>query len=158
MTAAAAYTVGAMLLTFATLHIIAAAITAHSVAAHAASAETAAPSATFPSLNKADPNRLKAEAAAPEPHAIGFVVGMLFLFVLATLFSAGVLLAYTGTAKLLVAAVLLASALLGVARGVHDGKRRSKEAVKGTMNMYIRAYFIALFMFSIARLVLKTIS
>ena len=80
---AAAYTIGAMLLTFATLHIIAAAITAHSVAAHAASAETAAPSATFPSLNKADPNHLKAEAAAPEPHAIGFVVGMLFLFVLA---------------------------------------------------------------------------
>ena len=157
MIATAAYTVGAMLLAFATLHITAATIAAPSVAAPAASAEAAAPSATFPGLNKADPNYLKAETVAPERHAVGFVVGMLFLFVLATLFSAGVLLSYTGAARLLVAAVLLASALLGVAWGVRDGKRRGKEAVKGTMNMYIKAYFITLFMFSIWKLMLKTV-
>lgn len=131
MTATAAYTVGAMLLAFATLHVTAAAIAASSVAAPAASAEAAA------------------DAAAQNP--IGFVVGLLFLFVLAVLFSAGVVLAYTGAARLLVAAALLASALLGVAWGMRDGKRRNKESVKGTMNMYIRAYFIALFIYAITR-------
>lgn len=156
MIATALYTVVAMLLVFATSHIIAAAIAAPS----ATPAEATTPDATVPSANKANPSLLKAEAAADAAaqNPIGFVVGLLFLFVLAALFSVGVVLAYTGAARALIAAALLTSALLGLTWGMRDGKRRNKESVKGTMNMYIRAYFIALFIYAITRRLYEIIS
>lgn len=151
MIATALYTVGAMLLVFAASHIIAAAIAAPG----ATSAEATAPDATVPSANKANPSLLKAEAAADAAvqsrHAIGFGVGIAFLILLAALFSVGVPMMYDDAAQPLAGAALLVSAVLGVLYGVHDGKRRGKESVKGTMNMYIRAYFITLFIYSMMR-------
>lgn len=159
MIATALYTVVAMLLVFATSHIIAAAIAAPS----ATPAEATTPDATVPSANKANPSLLKAEAAADAAaqnrHAIGFGVGIAFLILLATLFSsAGIPMMYDDAAQPLAGAALLVSAVLGLVWGMRDGKRRNKESVKGTMNMYIRAYFIALFIYAITRRLYEIIS